>query len=134
MEEAKKTIPSPEFYNTVNIKYQMKCTCYITEEEGKNKIRQKLIARESEKWKAAQKNEEEKQKFDGEINNMLEDEIKMNPLKIRKEIIANKEKFAKMIKKLCVVARSQPTHKYCLVAGLRELDNVVAVTVQIKLN
>ena len=36
--------------------------------------------------------------------------------------------FIKLSKNLCVMARSQPIHKYALVLGLRSLHNVVAVT------
>ena len=130
LEEARKTNPTkPEFYNIANSKFTSKCSCFTNKEEGKNKLRQKLIQKENERWKIAQKDEIEKQNFDLEIENLLDEEIIKNPIKIRKEIIANKDKFARMIQKISVIARSQPSHKYCLVAGLRELDNVVAVTV-----
>ena len=47
---------------------------------------------------------------------------------IKKDAIRNMENFAKISANLLVMARSQPIHKYALVLGLRELDNVVAVT------
>jgi len=52
-----------------------------------------------------------------------------NPKKpVKKDAIRNMENFTKITANLLVMARSQPIHKYALVLGLRELDNVVAVT------
>ena len=47
---------------------------------------------------------------------------------VREDTIQNKEEFARIIAHLDVLARSRPEDKYTLVTGLRELDNVVAVT------
>ncbi len=48
--------------------------------------------------------------------------------KIRKDTIKNQEAFDKIWKNLKVLARSRPEDKYALVIGLKERDNVVAVT------
>jgi Ca2+ transporting ATPase len=47
---------------------------------------------------------------------------------IRKETVFNKDEFRKIIKTLRVVARSRPLDKYLLVFGLKEEENIVAVT------
>lgn len=47
---------------------------------------------------------------------------------IRKDTIKNQEEFDKIWRNLCVLARSRPEDKYALVIGLKERDNVVAVT------
>ena len=47
---------------------------------------------------------------------------------VKKDVIKNMSAFIKLSKNLCVMARSQPIHKYALVLGLRSLHNVVAVT------
>ena len=48
--------------------------------------------------------------------------------KIKKERVHNMEAFKEIIKDLRVIARARAIDKYALVLGLRELDNVVAVT------
>jgi len=48
--------------------------------------------------------------------------------KIRKDTIKNQEEFDKIWRNLSVLARSRPEDKYALVIGLKERDNVVAVT------
>lgn len=57
----------------------------------------------------------------------MEEKGKKN-LKVREDVIYNKEEFKKIYKKLNVLARSRPEDKYTLVAGLKELGHVVAVT------
>jgi Ca2+ transporting ATPase len=47
---------------------------------------------------------------------------------IRRETVFNKEEFRKIVKTLRVVARSKPLDKYLLVFGLKEEENIVAVT------
>jgi Ca2+ transporting ATPase len=47
---------------------------------------------------------------------------------VRKETVFNKDEFKKILKTLRVVARSKPLDKYLLVFGLKEEDNIVAVT------
>ena len=47
---------------------------------------------------------------------------------IRKDTIKNQEEFEKIWRNLVVLARSRPEDKYALVVGLKERDNVVAVT------
>ena len=47
---------------------------------------------------------------------------------VKKDKIKNMDNFQKITKRLKVLARSQPLHKYALVLGLKALDNVVAVT------
>lgn len=48
--------------------------------------------------------------------------------KVRKDTIKNQEEFDKIWRNLVVLARSRPEDKYALVIGLKERDNVVAVT------
>ena len=48
--------------------------------------------------------------------------------KIRREKVHNMEQFQKIIPTLRVIARARAIDKYALVLGLRELENVVAVT------
>ena len=48
--------------------------------------------------------------------------------KIRKDTIKNPEAFDRIWKNLKVLARSRPEDKYALVVGLKERDNVIAVT------
>ena len=48
--------------------------------------------------------------------------------KVKKDVIKNMENFKTITKRLKVMARSQPIHKYALVLGLKYLKNVVAVT------
>jgi Ca2+ transporting ATPase len=47
---------------------------------------------------------------------------------MRIDTIGNGEEFDKIKDKLLVLARSRPEDKYCLVTGLKERGNVVAVT------
>ena len=47
---------------------------------------------------------------------------------IKNDKIKDLNKFVKTTERLKVLARSQPLHKYALVLGLKELNNVVAVT------
>ena len=47
---------------------------------------------------------------------------------IKKDVIKNMKNFEIITKRLNVMARSQPLHKYALVLGLKDLRNVVAVT------
>ncbi len=129
LNEAKKNYPKPEYYNIAISNCKYKCDCFRTEDEGKLKIRQKIIADDYARWKKAQENETDRAKIEDEVQKNVEDFIEKNPIKIKKEVVANKQKFLKMIETLCVIARSQPYHKYCLVVGLKEFDNVVAVTV-----
>ena len=49
-------------------------------------------------------------------------------IKVKNDIIKNKKNFIEIIKNLKVLARSQPKHKYALVLGLKELNQIVAVT------
>ena len=48
--------------------------------------------------------------------------------KVKKDVVKNMENFEKIYKRLRVIARSQPIHKYALVLGLKQLNFVVAVT------
>ena len=48
--------------------------------------------------------------------------------KVKKDKIRNMNNFLKIIKRLKVLARSEPLHKYALVLGLKDINNVVAVT------
>ena len=56
----------------------------------------------------------------------LDDEILQK--KLKKEKVHDMEKFKEIAKNLRVIARARAIDKYALVLGLRELDNVVAVT------
>ena len=47
---------------------------------------------------------------------------------IRVDTVANAAEFDKIADRLFVLARSRPEDKYCLVTGLKERGNVVAVT------
>ena len=47
--------------------------------------------------------------------------------KIKKDKIKDMNRFLKIITRLKVLAQSQPLHKYALVLGLKELNNVVTV-------
>ena len=47
---------------------------------------------------------------------------------MRVDTVANAEEFDKIQDKLLVLARSRPEDKYCLVTGLKERGNIVAVT------
>jgi len=57
----------------------------------------------------------------------IEDEEEL-VTKLKKEKVHDIESFKKVIKDLRVIARARAIDKYALVLGLRELDNVVAVT------
>jgi Ca2+ transporting ATPase len=48
--------------------------------------------------------------------------------KIRQDTVKNQEAFRELAHRLAVLARSRPEDKYCLVTGLKEMGNVVAVT------
>ena len=52
----------------------------------------------------------------------------LNEIKIKNDTVKNKKNFLEIIKNLKVMARSQPLHKYALVLGLKELNQIVAVT------
>ena len=65
-------------------------------------------------------------KSEAEAEELAKDGSAKKPVK--KDAIRNMENFTKISANLLVMARSQPIHKYALVLGLRELDNVVAVT------
>lgn len=110
-------------------KCQYKCTCFRTLDEGKLKRRQQIINENPDEYKQAMKNPETKAKMEQEIDEKLAKSIDQNEIAIKKDVVPNIEKFEKIIRKLAVIARSNPTHKYCLVVGLRQLENVVAVTV-----
>ena len=56
------------------------------------------------------------------------DDAKEKKKDLRVDTIANAEEFDKIVDKLIVLARSRPEDKYCLVTGLKERGNVVAVT------
>jgi Ca2+ transporting ATPase len=47
---------------------------------------------------------------------------------VRVDTVANAEEFDKIQDKLLILARSRPEDKYCLVTGLKERGNIVAVT------
>ena len=51
-----------------------------------------------------------------------------NEILIKNDTIKNKQIFYELTRNLKVMARSQPIHKYALVLGLKELDQIVAVT------
>ena len=48
--------------------------------------------------------------------------------RVKKDVIKDMDNFQIITKRLKVMARSQPLHKYALVLGLKSLKNVVAVT------
>jgi len=45
-----------------------------------------------------------------------------------KDVVENIEKFEKIVSELRVLARSSPQDKYLLATGLKQLNNVVAMT------
>jgi len=57
-----------------------------------------------------------------------EAEAKKLKKKVRVDTILHQEAFNELIEHLDVMARSRPEDKYALVTGLKERDNVVAVT------
>ena len=65
-------------------------------------------------------------KSEAEAEELAKDGSPKKPVK--KDAVRNLENFEKISANLLVMARSQPLHKYALVLGLRQLDNVVAVT------
>ena len=63
------------------------------------------------------------------VNNIFDLENPENRgKKVRKDTILNSPEFDKIWENLKVLARSRPEDKYALVVGLRERNNVVAVT------
>ena len=56
------------------------------------------------------------------------EKFKTKEMPVKKDIVKNMDNFRILIKRLRVMARSQPIHKYALVVGLKALKNVVAVT------
>ena len=65
-------------------------------------------------------------KSEAEAEELAKDGSPKKPVK--KDAVRNLENFEKISAILLVMARSQPLHKYALVLGLKQLDNVVAVT------
>ena len=65
-------------------------------------------------------------KSEAEAEELAKDGSPKKPVK--KDAVRNLENFEKISANLLVMARSQPLHKYALVLGLKQLDNVVAVT------
>jgi magnesium-transporting ATPase (P-type) len=113
-----------------NLNY--KCNCYRTKDEGMLKIKQKLKSEDMRsnptKMREIILNKEKKEKYLQELEERAREEFnKLNP-KIRKDAIANIDKFTMLLVRLKVIARSQPNHKYALVTGLKQTNNVVAVT------
>ena len=45
-----------------------------------------------------------------------------------KDVVVNLDKFEKIVGELRVLARSSPNDKYLLATGLKQLNNVVAMT------
>lgn len=56
------------------------------------------------------------------------DEAEEKNRAMRVDTVADGAEFDRLIEKLMVLARSRPEDKYCLVTGLKERGNVVAVT------
>jgi Ca2+ transporting ATPase len=108
------------------------CECYRTTKEAVMKIKAKLkedvLRDDPEKYADIVRDTEQKELFEKELDEKAEAIIEEKNIKIRKDIIANIDKFNKLIEKKRVIARSHPTHKYALVTGLKENDHVVAVT------
>lgn len=55
-------------------------------------------------------------------------EAQQKGVEMRVDTIANKERFDEIIENLLILARSRPQDKFCIVTGLKERGNVVAVT------
>ena len=58
----------------------------------------------------------------------IEKKKNIKNIKVKNDTIKNKKNFIEIVKNLKVMARSQPIHKYALVLGLKELNQIVAVT------
>ena len=67
-------------------------------------------------------------KTEAEANELKKKFKEEKPRPIKRDVIKNKANFKIITERLNVMARSQPIHKYALVLGLKELNNVVAVT------
>jgi Ca2+ transporting ATPase len=108
------------------------CNCYRTKEEAimkiKSKLTEELLSEDPDKYASLVRNAEVKEEFDEDLQKKAEKIIEESNINIRKDIIPNMEKFEELIGRKRVIARSQPNHKYALVLGLKNLDNVVAVT------
>lgn len=113
-----------------NINY--KCNCYRTKDEGVLKIKQKLksedMRRDPNKMRQIILDKNNKEIYFQNLDDRARTEFDKLNAKIKKDSIANIEKFTKLLTRLKVIARSQPHHKYALVTGLKQTDNVVAVT------
>jgi magnesium-transporting ATPase (P-type) len=108
------------------------CNCYRTKEEAimkiKSKLKEEVLSEDPDKYAEIVRDADKKEEFDNELQEKAEKIIEESNIKIRKDVIPNMEKFKTLIDKKRVIARSMPHHKYALVLGLKELDNVVAVT------
>jgi Ca2+ transporting ATPase len=110
-----------------------KCECYRTKDEAllkfKSKLKEQAIKDDNDNYNITMRDPIKKEKFEKELEEQAKEELKKSSAKIKNECIANIDKFMRITKKIRVIARSQPVHKYALVLGLKQLKNVVAVTV-----
>jgi Ca2+ transporting ATPase len=114
-----------------------KCECYRTKDEALLKIKAKLkeqaIKDDGDNYNITMRDPIKKEKFEKDLEEQAKNDLKKMNAKIKNECIANIDKFERIVKKIRVIARSQPVHKYALVLGLKQLKNVVSVTVRISL-
>jgi magnesium-transporting ATPase (P-type) len=110
-----------------------KCECFKTKDEAlmktKIKLKEQAMKEDYELFNITMRNPIKKEKFEKELEEQAKDALNKAHSKIKKDCVANIEKFGKVINKIRVIARSQPAHKYALVVGLKQLNNVVSVTV-----
>lgn len=109
-----------------------KCECLRTKDEGVLKIKQKLkedfMKSQPEKFQQMMSDKKQKEELEYDFENKARQEVNKSNIKIKKDVIANIDRFGELIERIRVIARSQPNHKYALVTGLRQLGHVVAVT------
>jgi Ca2+ transporting ATPase len=107
-----------------------KCECFRTKEEAilkeKSKLKEQMFKLNNNNFQKS--DQRDKDRLDKELEEKAKEEFHKSKAKIKKDIIANILKFEKLMNKIRVIARSQPSHKYALVTGLKQLNNVVAVT------
>ena len=108
------------------------CICPKTKEEWclkyKRDIRQKKFKENPTKYAELQNDKKATKKFEKELDEESFKQFAEQKIKVRQDAIANIEAFKEIIINLKVIARSQPSHKYALVTGLKQIDHIVSVT------
>jgi Ca2+ transporting ATPase len=108
------------------------CKCPRTKEEWKLKFKQnkrrEIMKENPTKYHEDNKTDKLKTKFNDYLDDEADQEFKNQKIEVKEDAIANIDAFREIIQDLRVIARSQPSHKYALITGLRQLEYVVAVT------